>query len=77
MFADHVSGIQDFGDACELAWLCGVGDVAQWGVWAIWTGGTGWVGWGVDAGRRASIGGEEGSRRVGGDALGLRLAHLL
>lgn len=77
LFADYVSGIQDLGDACELAWFGGVGDVAEWGVRASGTGGTGWVGWRVDAGGRARVGGEEGRRGVGGDALGLWLAHLL
>ena len=31
----------------------------------------------MDAGGRADIGGEEGSRGGGGDALGLRLTHFL
>ena len=75
MLTDDVSGIKDLGDACELAWYCWVGDVAERGVWASGTGGTGWIVERVDAGRRAYVGGEEGSRGVGGDALGLCLAH--
>ena len=63
MFANDVSRIKDLGDACELAWYRWGGDVAERRIWTIWTGGTGWVGWRADAGRRADVGGQEGSRR--------------
>lgn len=75
--AKDISRIKDLGDACELAWCCWDSDVAEWGVWASWTDGTSRVGWRADAGGRANVGGEEGSRGGGGDALGLLLTHVL
>lgn len=80
MFAKDIPGIEDLGDACELAWCCWDSDVAEWGVWARRTGGTGgtdWIEWSIDAGGRIDVGSEERSRGSGGDALGLLLAHFL